>query len=88
MTEQDGREMVDLLRRIDSNQRQALAAQQEYLALARAQFERSERTINESVALQRTAVARQTQIRNVALPVVGLLVVLLVWLLFKWRILF
>ena len=88
MTEQDGREMVELLRRIDSNQRQALAAQQEYLALARAQFERSERTINESVALQRTAVARQTQIRNVALPVVGLLVVLLVWLLFKWRILF
>ena len=88
MTEQDGREMVELLRRIDSNQRQALAAQQEHLALARAQFERSERTINESVALQRIAVARQTQIRNVALPVVGLLVVLLVWLLFKWRVLF
>jgi hypothetical protein len=43
MTEQDGREMVELLRRIESNQRQALVAQQEHLALARAQFERSER---------------------------------------------
>jgi len=88
MTDQADREIVELLRRIESNQREALAAQQEHLALARAQFERSERTINESVELQRVAVARQSQIRNVTLPVVGLLVVLLVWLLFRWRMLF
>ena len=88
MTDQDGREIVELLRRIESNQRDALAAQREHLAVARAQFERSERTINESVELQRVAVARQSQIRNVALPLVGLLVALLVWLLFRWRILF
>lgn len=88
MTDQDEREMIELLRRIEANQREALAAQQEHLALARAQFERSERTINESVQLQRVAVERQSQIRNVTLPVVGLLVVLLVWLLFRWRMLF
>ena len=58
MTDQDGREIVELLRRIESNQRDALAAQREHLAVARAQFERSERTINESVELQRVAVAR------------------------------
>ena len=88
MADQGEREMIDLLRRIEANQREAIAAQQEHLALARAQFERSERTINESVELQRVAVARQSQIRNLTLPVVGLLVVLLVWLLFRWRVLF
>ena len=88
MTDQGEREMIDLLRRIEANQREAIAAQQEHLALARAQFERSERTINESVELQRVAVARQSQIRNLTLPIVGLLVVLLVWLLFRWRMLF
>ena len=88
MADQADREIAELLRRIESNQRAALAAQQEHLALARAQFERTERTINESVQLQRVAVARQSQIRNVALPVVGLLVVLLVWLMFRWGMLF
>ena len=88
MTDQAEREMIELLRRIEANQREALTAQQEHLALARAQFERSERTINESVELQRVAVARQSQIRNLTLPIVGLLVVLLVWLLFRWRMLF
>ena len=88
MTDQSGREIVELLRRIEANQQQALVAQSEHLALARAQFERSERTINESVELQRVSVARQSQIRNVVLPVLALLIGLLVYLLFRWRILF
>jgi hypothetical protein len=88
MTDQAEREVVELLRRIEANQRQALASQQEQVALAKAQYERSERTIQESVELQRIAVARQSQIRNLVLPVVALLVVLLVWLLFRWRVLF
>lgn len=85
MTDQSGNEVAELLRRIEANQQRALAAQQEHLALARAQFERSERTINESVELQRIAVARQSQIRNVVLPVVALLIGLLLYLLFRWR---
>jgi EAL domain-containing protein (putative c-di-GMP-specific phosphodiesterase class I) len=60
----------------------------EQLALVRAQMERSERTISESIALQKVAVARQSQIRNLALPLVGLLICLLVWLLVRWRMLF
>jgi hypothetical protein len=88
MTDQAEREVVELLRRIEANQRQALASQQEQVALAKAQYERSERTIQESVELQRIAVARQSQIRNLVLPVVALLVVLLVWLLFRGRVLF
>ena len=88
MTEETGSEVIELLKRIEGNQQRALAAQQEHLALARAQFERSERTINESVALQRVAVARQLQIRNVVLPVVALLIGLLLYLLFRWRMVF
>lgn len=89
MTNQgDSGEWVELLRRIEANQREALAAQQEQLALVRAQMERSERTISESIALQKVAVARQSQIRNLALPLVGLLICLLVWLLVRWRMLF
>jgi hypothetical protein len=88
MAEQSERDVVELLRRIEANQQQVLAAQREQLALVRAQFERSDRTISESVELQRVAVARQSQIRNVALPLVLGLVVLLVYLLFRWRMLF
>lgn len=86
MVEQQEREIVEFLRRIEANQQQALAAQQEQLALVRSQMERSERAIAESVGLQRLAVARQSQIRNVALPVVLLLVVLLVYLMVRWRV--
>jgi|GEM_PF-5724473 hypothetical protein len=86
MIEQQERETIELLRRIEANQQQALAAQQEQLALVRSQMERSERAIAESVGLQRLAVARQSQIRNVALPVVLLLVALLVYLMVRWRV--
>lgn len=85
VTEQRDREIVEFLRRIEANQQQALAAQQEQLALVRSQMERSERTIAESVGLQRIAVARQSQVRNFVLPVVLLLVALLVYLLVRWR---
>lgn len=88
MAETGDREIVELLRQIESNQRQALAAQQEQVALVRAQMERSERTIAESMTLQKVAVARQSQIRNLTLPLVGLLLGLLVWLLVRWRMLF
>jgi hypothetical protein len=51
-------------------------------------MERPERTIAEGMAVRKVAVARQSQIRNLALPLVGLLTCLLVWLLVRWRMLF
>ena len=54
--------------------------------MAQAQLERSNKSINESIELQRVAVARQTQIRNVALPLILVLLILLVYLLVKWRV--
>jgi hypothetical protein len=80
-------EVVSLLKRIEDNQRTALAVQQEHLDLARAQLERSNQTIQESIELQRKAVARQAQLARILLPIVALLLALIVYLLFRWRIL-
>jgi hypothetical protein len=79
--------IIEALKRIEANQLKALQAQEEHIALARAQLERSERTVNESIALQKVAVARQAQLTRIALPLIVLLVVLLAYLLVKWRIL-
>jgi hypothetical protein len=80
-------EILEALKRIEANQRKALEAQEQHLALAKAQLERSERTVNESVALQKLAVARQATVTRIALPLIVVLIVLLGYLLVRWRIL-
>ena len=75
-----------LLARIEENQRKALEISQQHLALAQAQLERSNQSIQESLQLQRVAVQRQSLITKFVLPVVVALILLLAWLLFKWRI--
>ena len=80
-------EMVELLRRIEQNQEKALHAQEKHLALAQAQLERSNQRVNESIDLQRLAVARQAQVRNIAFPLILVLLLLLGYLLVKWRVL-
>jgi len=79
--------VISLLTRIEENQRKALEAQEKHLALAQAQLDRSDQTIQESIELQRTAVARQKQALWVVLPLVGVLVLLLVYLLVRYRVL-
>ena len=79
-------EIIELLKRIEQNQEKALQAQEKHLALAQAQLERSNQSINESIDLQRVAVARQTQVRNIALPLILILLLLLGYLLIKWRV--
>jgi len=83
----ENEQMTSLLRRIEENQRKALEAQEKHLALAQAQLDRSNQTIQESIELQRTAVARQKQALWVVLPLVGVLVLLLVYLLVRYRVL-
>lgn len=80
-------EILPLLKQIEANQRAALETQQQHLELAKAQLDRSNQTIQESIDLQRTAVARQAQLTKILLPIVGLMLVLLVFLLFRWGIL-
>jgi len=59
MNEND--QIIALLTRIEENQRKALETQEKHLALAQAQLDRSNRTIQESIELQRSSAARQTQ---------------------------
>ena len=79
-------EILEALKRIEANQVKALQVQQEHVAIARAQIERSERAISESVALQKVSVQRQAFAIKVALPLTILLLVLLGYLLIKWRV--
>jgi beta-lactamase regulating signal transducer with metallopeptidase domain len=83
----DNDQIISLLTRMEENQRKTLDTQERHLALAQAQLERSNRTIRESIELQRTSVARQKQALWVILPLVGILLVLLVYLVFKYRVL-
>ena len=83
----ENEQMTSLLRRIEENQRKALEAQEKHLALAQAQLDRSNKTIQESIELQCTAVARQKQALWVVLPLVGVLLLLLVYLLIRYRVL-
>ena len=78
-------EIIESLKRIEKNQQKALQLQEKHLALAQAQLERSNKSINESIELQRVSVARQGQVRNIALPLILVLLLLLGYLLIKWR---
>ena len=83
----ENEQVISLLTRMEENQRKALEAQEKHLAVAQAQLDRSNKTIQESIELQRIAVARQKQALWVVLPLVGVLLLLLVYLLIRHRVL-
>lgn len=80
-------EVADLLRQMHATQQEALQLQREQHAAFDAYLARSEKSIAESLALQRAAVARQRQVLLIVLPLIALLLVLLGYLLLRWRIL-
>jgi hypothetical protein len=79
-------QIIELLKRIEQNQERALQTQEKHLALAQAQLERSNKSIGESIELQRVSVKRQAEVRNIALPLILVLLLLLGYLLVKWRV--
>jgi hypothetical protein len=80
--------IIELLVRIEENQRRGLEAQQQHLQIAQAQLERSNKSIQESIGLQRAAVSRQAQITKIVIPLIAALVALLGYLLVRWHIIF
>ena len=85
-------EMKELLTRIEQNQKKALDAQEraiqlqeKQIALAQAELDRSKQAVAESIELQRVAVARQAQVRNIALPLIVVLLILIGYLMVKYR---
>lgn len=86
-------EITALLGRIERNQEKALEAQEtairtheKQLALTQAELDRSKQRIDQSIELQRLAVARQAQVRNIALPLIVVLLLLIGYLMVKYRI--
>ena len=80
-------QIVELLSDIRDGQREALARQHEQLELARSEAERMRRIADESVALQRAGIERMQRVTRIVLPIILLLIALVVWLLFKYRLL-
>ena len=80
-------EIVQLLTEIRDGQREALGRQREQFELARGEADRARRVAEESVGLQRRAVDRVRSVSRIVLPLIAALLVLLVWLLVKYRIL-
>ena len=76
--------IVALLEEIRDNQRLGLARQEEHLEVARQQLERSRAQVDESIQLQRAAVARVRQITRIALPGIALCVALIVYLIVRY----
>jgi len=82
----DSDRIIELLARIEENQRKALEAQERHVQIAQAQLDRSNTTIQESLQLQRVSVSRQMQALKFILPLIALLLALLGYLLVKYRV--
>lgn len=76
-------EMLALLRQIERNQQQGLELQAEQLALVRDQMARAEARVEESLALQKVAVAKQSKALNALLPIVLVALAYLGYLMFR-----
>jgi t-SNARE complex subunit (syntaxin) len=80
----DSSEIRDLLIEIRDNQRLSLQRQEEHLAIAREQIERSRNQVQESIELQRQAVARVKRISRIAVPGIVVCLLLIVYLLVRY----
>jgi hypothetical protein len=77
-------EIVALIKEIRDNQRLALARQEEHLELTRQQLERSRSQVQQSIELQKAAIARVKQISRIAVPGIALCVALIVYLIIRY----
>ena len=82
MTEND--ELIQLLTEIRDNQRLSLQRQEEHLAIAREQVDRSRTQVAEAIGLQHQAIDRFKKISRVALPAIGLCVALILYLVIRY----
>ena len=76
-------EALVVLRRMEQNQLRSIEMQAEQLGLVKAQMERTEARVQESIALQKVAVTGQRRALNIALPVTLVALVYMGYVLFK-----
>jgi len=80
----DSPDVRDLLIEIRDNQRVSLQRQEEHLAIAREQIERSRNQVEQSIVLQRQAIERVRRVSRVAIPGIILCIALIVYLLVRY----
>lgn len=83
MPESEIQEALSLLKKIEQNQLKALELQAEHLATVKAQMQRAEVKMHESIALQKTAIARQAKALAVVLPIALVALLYAGYLLFR-----
>lgn len=80
----DYEEAVAILKRMEQNQQKALDMQAEQLAMFRAQMERTEARVQESIAIQKATVSRYAKLTNFLVPVILAVLVFVCYLAFKY----
>jgi hypothetical protein len=80
----DREEIVGLLKEIRDNQRLSLQHQTDHIELTKQQLERARTQVQESLELQRTAIARVKQVSLIAIPGIALCLALIVYLVVKY----
>ena len=73
-------EIKELLKEIRDNQKLSLQRQEEHLDIARQQVERASKQVNESIELQKVAIARAKQVARIAIPGIFLCIALIIYL--------
>lgn len=79
----DCEEVLAILKRMEQNQLKALQIQSEQLAQSKAQIEKTEARVQESIELQKTAVSRQAKALNLVVPILLLAMLYVAYLLFR-----
>lgn len=81
MTEYE--EALNLLRQIERNQQRGLELQAEQVAMVRDQMVRTEARVQESIALQKVAVSKQSKALNVLMPIIVVALVYVGYIMFR-----
>jgi len=80
----DNEAILDLLREIRDNQKQALTRQEEHLAIAKEQIERTRQQMDTSIKLQQQAVQRFQKVARIAVPGIVICVLMILYLLLRY----
>ena len=80
----DKDDIRELLTEIRDNQRLSLQRQEEHLAIAREQIDRSRGQVQESIELQRQAIDRVKKISRIAVPGIAICIALIIYLLVRY----
>ncbi len=77
-------DLKSLLIDIRDNQRLSLEKQDEHIALAQQQIDRAKVQVEESISLQREAIAKQKSITRIAFPGIVLCIGLIIYLILRY----